>query len=95
MKSDPNQLSLFEEIKEELFRKKADGLLNLLNMDLKPKDQYIIHYYYTHKDLYILIASDRHKHIVCNMVNDKGEVPSNFSVNWRTHNHILQELKNY
>lgn len=90
-----NQLSLFDQFKEEAFREKADGLLNLLNMDLKPKDKYIIHYYYTHKDLYVLISADRNKHIVCNIVNEKGSVPSDFSVNWRNHSHILQELKTY
>lgn len=90
-----NQLSLFDKFKEEAFREKADGLLNLLNMDLKPKDKYLINYYYTHKDLYILIASDRNKHIVCNIVDEKGLVPIDFSANWRSHSHILQELKTY
>lgn len=93
MKKISNQLSLFTEIEEEAFRKTANKLLDLLNMDSKPKDFYQIEYYYQHKNFYVLIACNREKKPVCNIVDINGKIPDGFSVNWRNHNHIIQELK--
>lgn len=89
----PNQLSLFTEIEEEAFRKTANELLNLLNLDSKPKDFYQIEYYYQHKNFYVLIACSREKKPVCNVVDSNGKIPDGFCVNWRNHTLIIDELK--
>lgn len=92
MKNIPNQLSLFSEIEEEAFRKTANELIDLLNMDRKPKDCYVIQYYYKHKQFYVLIASNKDKNIVCNVVDENGKIPNGFDVCWRLHQFVLEEL---
>jgi len=62
-------------------------------MDSKPKDFYQIEYYYRHNDYFVLIACNREKKPVCNIVDINGKIPDGFCVNWRIHNYILQELK--
>lgn len=92
MKNIPNQLSLFNDVKEDAFRKTAEELLDLLNDGVKPKDHYRIEYYYEHLDMFVLIACNREKNIVCNVVDINGKIPKDFCVNWRSHNHIFHEL---
>lgn len=87
------QLSLFTEIEEYAFRKTANELIDLLNIDRKAKECYRIEWYYKHDDKYILIACNREKNIVCNVVDENGKVPNGFDVCWRLHRFILQELK--
>lgn len=86
------QLSLFNQEGAEYFRTVANSLLDILNLDLKPKEKYKIEYYYQHEKLFVLIASNREKNIVCNVVDENGNVPDGFCVCWRIHQHILQEL---
>lgn len=86
------QLSLFKEIEEEAFRKTANELVDLLNMDRKPKDCFRIEYYYKHKQYYVLIACNREKMVVCNVVDENGKIPNGFDVCWRLHQLVLQEL---
>lgn len=88
-----NQLSLFSEKGSEYFRTGADMLLDALNLDRKPKDKYRIEYYYQHENLFVLIAVNREKNIICNIVDENGKPPKGFCVCWRIHPHILQELK--
>lgn len=91
MKAD--QLSLFTEIGSEYFRIGADALLDALNLGSKPKDKYQIEYYYKHEKLFVLIASNKEKNIICNVVDENGKVPNGFCVCWRIHQHIIQELE--
>lgn len=86
------QLSLFTEIEQEAFRKTADALLDLLNLDAKLKDFYQIEYYYQHKNLFVLIACNREKKPVCNVVDSDGKIPDGFCWNWRNHNLVIDEL---
>ncbi len=88
-----NQLSLFSEIGSEYFRTGANELLDLLNLDRKTKDLYQIEYYYQHENLFVLIACNRQKQPVCNVVDENGKVLKGFCVNWRIHKHVLDELK--
>lgn len=87
------QLKLFEEIGSEYFRIGADKLLDSLNLGLKPKEKYRIEYYYQHEKLFVIIACNRQKHIVCNVVDENGNVPKYFCVNWRIHQEVMRELK--
>lgn len=86
-----NQLSLFSQ-GAEYFRTGADSLLEAVNLGIKPKDQYKIHFYYEFNGLFVLIAFNREKHGICNVVDENGNIPKDFCVNWRNHNHIIQEL---
>ncbi len=86
------QLSLFSEQGSEFFRAGAESLLDALNLDRKHKDKYQIEYYYQHENLFVLIACNREKNIICNVVDENGKVPKGFCVCWRIHQHILQEL---
>lgn len=86
------QLSLFKEQGTEYFRLGADALLDAVNLDRKQKDKYQIEYYYKHEKLFVLIAVNREKNVICNIVDENGKVPNGFCVCWRVHQHILQEL---
>jgi hypothetical protein len=88
-----SQLSLFEQIGCEYFRTGAYKLLDALNLGLKTKDFYRIEYYYQHQKLFVLIACNREKHIVCNVVDENGNIPKDFCVNWRIHQEVMRELK--
>lgn len=88
-----DQLSLFTEIGSEYFRIGADALLDAVNLGYKEKDKYKIHYYYQHENLFVLIASNKDKKIICNIVDENGKVPAGFCVCWRIHQHIIQELE--
>lgn len=86
------QLSLFKEQGTEYFRLGADALLDAVNLDRKNKDKYQIEYYYQHEKLFVLIAVNREKNIICNIVDENGKVPNGFCVCWRIHQHVFQEL---
>ena len=90
-----NQLDLFDAVEpdyDQIITDKANGLLDLLNMDSKPKDKYQIEYYTQEGKYIILIACNRLKEIVCNVVDIYGNIPKDFSVNWRHFAHIQQEI---
>lgn len=90
-----NQLNLFESVApdyDQLVTDKANGLLDLLNYGVKPKDKYQIEFYTQEGKYIILIASNKEKNIVCNVVDIYGNIPKDFSVNWRHFAHIQQEI---
>lgn len=90
------QLDLFESAPvdyDQIVTDKANALLELLNMDSKPKDKYQIEYYFQVENYIILIACNRLKNIVCNVVDIYGNIPKDFSVNWRNYAHIQQEIE--
>lgn len=91
-----NQLNLFDSVLidyDQLVTDKANELLDLLNMDLKPKDKYQSEYYFQIEEYIVLIACNRLKEIVCNVVDIYGNIPKDFSVNWRNFAHIQEEIK--
>ncbi|MBP9793310.1 MAG: hypothetical protein KBC56_04860 [Flavobacterium sp.] len=71
----------------------ANDLLDLLNDGRKPKERFEPQYTFKEGDYTILIASTKDKEIVLNIIDAVGNIPKDFSVNWRTLPHILQDLK--
>lgn len=91
--NDMEQLALFDEIGTEYFRMGADALLEAVNLGIKPKDQYVMQYYYQHENLFVLIACNKEKNIICNVVDENGKLPKGFCVCWRQHSTIIHEIK--
>lgn len=90
-----NQLNLFacdEPDYDQILTDKATALLDCLNESYKAKDHYLPHYTIQEGNYIILIACNRHKDIVCNVLDVYGNIPKDFSVNWRDISHIKQEL---
>jgi len=88
-----NQLGLFDFVEpdyNELINQKANDLLDLLNEDRKVKFE--PHYTAQIGAYVILIATNKHKETLFNVVDIYGNMPANFSVNWRTASHVRQEL---
>lgn len=88
-----NQLGLFDFIEpdyDELVDKKANDLLNMLNDGVKVKFE---PEYTAQIGAYIiLIATNKQKERLFNVIDIYGNMPENFSVNWRTASHVKQEL---
>lgn len=82
-------MDLFEEARS----KTALDLLDLLNMDRKPNEQYHPQFYFQHGDYFVVIVANKEKEMLCNVVDFYGEVPSGMSVCWRHFSHIKRELK--
>ena len=90
------QLSILDELHEielESIRgKKAKELLFLLNDGLKEKDKYYSQFYFQHDNLFILIACNKNKDILFNAIDENGNTPCDFSVNWKNWTTIKDEL---
>ncbi len=90
------QLSLFENKEihpvDQLLTEKANVLLQALNDRRKTKEMYLPQYYFKHLDMVVLIASDKNKNTLFNIIDMEGKTPSGFSACWRSANHIKQEL---
>lgn len=89
------QLNLFEELenalKDELLSKKAIELLDALNDGMKVK--YEPHYYFQEGKLIVLIAVNKFKDSIYNILDLDGKTPDGFSACWRSLSHIKQDLK--
>lgn len=92
------QLSIFdylEEIKnpDDIITEKANKLLEVLNDGRKNKDFYAPHFYWQENGNIVLMAVNKEKDILFNIINGKtGETPEGFSACWRNLYHIKQEL---
>lgn len=90
------QLSLFDnqDIKpvNEFLTEKANALLEALNEGRKPRDEYWPQYYFQTGNMIVLIASNKEKNVVCNIIDLEGKTPDGFSACWRTPAHIIHEL---
>ena len=89
-----SQLNLFHQYemdqKDEKLSKAADDILAALNDGMKIK--YEPHYYFQEGDLIVLMAVNKHKEAVFNILNLEGNVPDGFSACWRNLEHIKQDL---
>lgn len=89
------QLSLFPKNEihplDELLTDRANALLEALNEDRKDKCHPI--FYFQEKDMVVLIASNKNKEMLCNIIDLEGNTPDGFSACWRDASHIKQELK--
>ncbi len=87
------QLDLFKPIVEEVdLSAKANKLLFMLNDGLKRKEIYEPTHYTQINDLIVLIAQNKQNDKVFNVIDAEGNTPKNFSVNWRTAQHVKQEI---
>jgi hypothetical protein len=88
-----NQLGLFDFVEpnyDELINKTANDLLDMLNEDLKVKfePQYTTQL----GNNIILIVANKNKETLFNVIDVYGKTPAGFCVNWRSANHVKQEL---
>lgn len=83
------QLSLFD---SEIY-KTANHLLELLNDGIKKGEAFEPQYTFIQDDYTVLIAANKHKEVLFNVLDLMGNIPNGFSANWRTIHHIKQELK--
>lgn len=90
------QLSLFDNQDlrpvDDLLTEKANALLEALNEGRKPKDEYQPQYYFQTGEMIVLIAANKEKNVVCNIIDLEGKTPEGFSACWRNAHHIKQEL---
>ena len=89
-----SQLNLFDEYeidqKNEKLSKAADDLLEALNEGMKVK--YEPHYYFQEGDKIVLMAVNKDKDVVFNILDLDGKTPAGFSACWRNLEHIKQDL---
>jgi len=89
-----NQLNLFDEYeidqKNEKLSKAANAILAALNDD--QKDKYEPHYYFQEGNYIVLMAVNKHKEAVFNILDLDGKTPNGFSACWRNLEHIKQDL---
>lgn len=81
---------------DQILSDKANALIDALNEGLKPKEQYLPQYTFQEGNFVVLIASNKDKDILCNILDAYGNTPLGISACWRNKNHIkndLQELK--
>ena len=82
-------MNLFTEIQLQ----RANDLLDSLNEDLKPKEQYQPIGVFTEMGFEVYICTNIEKYILFNVLNYDGNFPDGFSANCRTFEHIKQDLK--
>jgi len=89
-----NQLNLFEQYeidqKNEKLSKAADAILAALNDGMKVK--YEPHYYFQEGNFIVLMAVNKNKESVFNILDLDGNIPNGFSSCWRNLEHIKQDL---
>lgn len=89
------QLDLFrnfdESERDKILTEKANRLLDAVNDDNKIK--YAPQWYFQHEDLIVLVAANKEKDVIFNIIDANGNIPNGFSACWRDVNHIRQELK--
>ena len=92
------QLSIFDVLEpikspDDIITERANNLLEALNEGLNKKDFYLPHYYWQENGNIVLMAVNKEKDAMFNIINGKtGETPEGFSACWRNINHIKQEL---
>ena len=82
-------MNLFTEIQLQ----RANDLLDSLNEDLKPKDQYKPIGVFREMGFDVYICGNSYKDILFNVLDFDGNFPDGFSANWRTLQHVQDELR--
>jgi len=89
-----SQLNLFHEYeidqKNEKITNAANAILAALNDGMKVK--YEPHYYFQEGNYIVLMAVNKHKESVFNILDLDGKIPIGFSACWRNLEHIKHEL---
>ena len=90
----PVQLNLFQECEisqtDEKITKAANEILSALNDGRKVK--YEPHYYFQEGGLIVLMAVNKHKESVFNILDFEGKTPDGLSSCWRSVQHIKHDL---
>ena len=87
------QLDLFKPIAEEVdLSKKANSLLEALNDGVKKSERYEPTHYTQLNDLIVLIAENKQNNKVFNVIDIDGNTPKEFSVCWRSAQHVREEI---
>jgi hypothetical protein len=85
-------MNLFSEIQLQ----NANQLLQLINEDLKPKEQYRSIAVFSHDQYEVYICGRMHGkdqiELQFNILDFEGKTPKGFSANWRNYEHIKREL---
>lgn len=90
------QLDLFTSFKDadDILTEKALQLLEALNEGLKSKQKYQPYAYTQINELMLLVARNQNAFLF-NVVDIDGNIPNDFSVNWRNSEHVKQEIYNH
>ncbi|EJL66282.1 hypothetical protein [Flavobacterium sp. CF136] len=92
-----SQLNLFEEYeidqRNEKLSKAANDILAAVNDGMKVK--YEPHYYFQEGGLIVLMAVNKFKDAIFNILDLDGNVPREFGSCWRNIQHIKQDLTKY
>lgn len=87
------QLDFFKPIAEEVdLSIKANSLLFMLNEGCKKSEMYEPTHYMQINDLIVLIAENKQNEKLFNVMDIDGNIPNEFSVNWRTASHVREEV---
>lgn len=90
------QLSLFPDHElhpvDAMLTERANNLLEMLNEGRNEKERYWPQFYFQERDMVVLIAADRNRNMLCNIIDRNGNTPEGFSACWRTAQHIRHEL---
>ena len=90
------ELDFFKPIAEEIdLSNKANDLLEALNDGRKKSELYEPTHYKQLNDLVLLIAQNKQKDTLFNVIDINGKTPVGFSACWRIAQHARQELIEY
>jgi len=87
-----SQLNLLDAFDESIVIENANILIDMLNDGLPKKDLYYGNIHFKYKGLWVLMAQNKNKDAVFNILDDKGKTPNGFNACWRSINHIKHEI---
>jgi len=85
-----NQLTLFDH--DYILTEKANGLLDALNDGLKPKEKYLPMVYSQLNNLIVLVAQNKAKDTLFNILDVDGKTPNGMSACWRIYNEFVKDV---
>ena len=78
---------------DQILTNKSNAILDALNEGLKPKEFYKPQYTFQEGNYIVLIACNKEKDVLCNLLDVYGNTPPCTSVNWRNWSIVKQDLK--
>jgi len=85
-----NQLTLFDN--DYILTEKANGLLDALNEGLKSKEMYFPVVYSQLNNLIVLVAQNKAKDTLFNILDVDGKTPVGMSACWRIYNEFVKDI---
>jgi len=83
------QTTIFDQIIDDV----ANDLLDALNEGRKGRELYLPQYCFKEGKFTVYMAANAAKETIFNALDENGKTPKDFSANWRSIEHILQDLK--